>query len=261
MNNLQYFDQLQDVMVRSGQFVMQHFRNDYMVFEKHGFSIVTSVDIENEKFLKNELAKIVPQAGFLAEESGESGVVSLSGHSPNRAKPGDFMWVIDPIDGTRNFVKGIPHFCIMVALTYKDEPIVAAIYQPVTQELYYAEKGKGLWLQGKQIHFVDRLMASKSAIVVCSDTEYRHIKLKLKENKVQVSRRYFGSAGMDAIYLAVGNIDLVMFNNIAWWDVAAGMLLIQEAGGLICHYEKSAKRKDYGTLHAGNSLFFDDCSW
>ncbi len=249
MNNLQYFDQLQDVMVRSGQFVMQHFRNDYTVFEKHGSSLVTSVDIENEKFLKLELAKIVPAAGFLAEESGESGVLS------------DFVWVIDPIDGTRNFIKGIPHFCIMVALTYKDEPIVAAVYQPVTQELYYAEKGKGLWLNGNRIQFVDRLIATKSVIVVCPDADYRHIKLKLKEKNIQISKRYFGSAGMDAVYLAVGNIDLVMFNNIAWWDIAAGMLLIQEAGGLICHYEKSAENTVYGTLHAGNSLFFDDCSW
>ncbi len=249
MKNLHYFDQLQDVMIRSGQLVMQSFRGDYTIFEKQGSSLVTSVDLENEKFLKLELAKIVPAAGFLAEESGLSGAMS------------DLMWVIDPIDGTKNFIKGIPHFCIMVALTYKGEPIVAAIYHPVTNEFYYAEKGKGLWLQGSQIYFVDRLIATKSAMVVCSDGDYRRIKLKLKENNVQVSRRYFGSAGMDAIYLVGGNIDLMIFTNIAWWDVAAGMLLIQEAGGLVYHYEKSAEKKDYGTLHAGNSLLFDDYSW
>ena len=249
MNQLQYFDQLQDVMMRSGQLVMQQFRGNYEIFEKQGYSLVTSVDLENEKFLKLELAKIVPGAGFLAEESGISQSAS------------DLVWVIDPIDGTRNFVKGIPHFCIMVALTYKDEPIVAAIYQPATKEFYYAEKGKGLWLQGKRIQSIDRSMVIKSAIVVCSSADFSQIKLKLKENKIQVSRRYFGSAGIDAIYLAVGNIDFVIFRDIAWWDVAAGMLLIQEAGGLICHYEKSAIKNKYGTLKAGNKLFFDDCSW
>jgi myo-inositol-1(or 4)-monophosphatase len=249
MNNLQYFDQLQDLMIRSGQLVMQHFHGDYTVFEKNGSSIVTSIDIENEKFLKSELAKIVPHASFLAEESGVSEVTS------------DWMWVIDPIDGTRNFVKGIPHFCIMVALTYKDESIVAAIYQPVTKELYYAEKGKGLWLQGKRISCVDCLIKSKSALAVCSEIDLRSVKLKLKENNIQISRRYFGSAGIDAIYLAVGNIDLVIFSSIALWDVAAGMLLIQEAGGLICQYEKSSVKHNYGTLKAGNAVFFEDYSW
>lgn len=246
MNQLRYFDQLQDVMLRSGQLVMQKFRGDYKVFEKDGGSIVTAVDIENELFLKQELAKIVPEAGFCAEESGYPNVQS------------DLMWVIDPIDGTRNFIKGIPHFCIMVALTYKDEPIVAAIYQPITKELYYAEQGKGLWLHGTRIEFTDRSIEHNSAIIVCSQFDAQSIKLKLKENKIQISRRYFGSAGIDAIYLAIGSIDLIIFRNIAWWDIAAGMLFIQEAGGLVCRYKKSAVRNGYGTLKAGNRLFITD---
>ena len=246
MNQLRYFDQLQDVMIRSGQLVMQKFRGDYKVFEKDGGSIVTAVDIENEIFLKQELAKIVPDAGFCAEESGLSGEKS------------DLMWVIDPIDGTRNFVKGIPHFCIMVALTFRDKPIVAAIYQPITKELYYAEKGKGLWLHGTRIKFADRSIKHNAAIVACSQVDAQSIKLKLKENNIQISRRYFGSAGIDALYLAVGSIDLIIFRNIAWWDVAAGMLLILEAGGLICQYEKSDTKYGCGTLKAGNRLFFTD---
>ena len=247
MKQLQYYDQISDVMTRSGSLVMQYFRGDYTVFEKQG-SLVTTVDFENETFLKSELAKIVPQAGFLAEESGVSGASS------------DLMWVIDPLDGTKNFIKGIPHFCIMVALTYKDEPIVAALYQPVTKELYYAEKGKGLWLQTNRIKFVDRLIATQAALVVCSDADFEQAKLKLQENKIQISQRYFGSAGIDAIYLAVGNIDFVVFRDMGWWDIAAGMLLIQEAGKLLYNYEKSAVKNGYGTLKAGNSLFFDDCS-
>jgi len=240
---MQYFDQLQDVMIRSGQLVMQKFRGDYKVFEKNGCSLVTTVDIENENFLKQELSKIVSQAGFIAEES------------DNLESKSDFMWVIDPLDGTRNFVKGIPHFCIMVALTYKNEPIVSAIYQPVTKELYYAEKGKGLWLNGMQkIKFADRVIEHESAVIVCSEVDVRQIKMKLKENNIQISRRYFGSAGIDAIYLATGSIDLLIFRNIPWWDIAAGMLLIQESGGLICLYDESKEQNGYGTLKAGNSL-------
>src|SRR3989339_177409 len=212
MKYLQYYDQISNVMARSGDLVMQWFRGDYTVFEKQG-SFVTTVDFENELFLKS-----------------------------------DFMWVIDPLDGTRNFIKGIPHFCIMIALTYKDEPIVAAIYNPITKELYYAEKGKGLWLDGKQIQFINRLIETKSAIVVCSDIDVKFVRLKIKENKIQISRRYFGSAGIDAIYLATGSIDFVIFRDIAWWDVVAGMLLMQEAGKLVCNYEKTAQKNNYGTL-------------
>lgn len=233
-------------MIRSGQLVMQRFRkDDYEIFKKDGGSIVTTVDFENEQFLKSELAKIVEQAGFIAEES-----LLPVGDQP------DFMWVIDPLDGTKNFVKGIPHFCIMVALTYKDEPIAAAIYQPVTQELYYAEKGKGLWLHGSKIEFADRLKKNKTAIAVCSQVEMQELILKLKKTNIQISRRYFGSAGIDAIYLAVENIDFVILKDVAWWDVAAGMLLIREAGGRVCLYEKSLTKNSFGTLKAGNKLFF-----
>ena len=248
MHNLQYFDQLQDVMIRSGRLVMQYFGKDFQIFEKGHHSIVTAVDLENEQFLKDELAKIMPEAGFCAEESGLSGVQS------------DWIWVIDPLDGTKNFVKGIPHFCIMIALTYKDNPVLSAIYIPTTQQFYYAQEGKGAWLNGLRIESIDRSMKSKIAIVDCSVVDVQKIKLKLKENKIQISRRCFGSAGVDAVYLAPGAIDLMIFRDVAWWDVAAGMLLIQQAGGLICNYQKSVKKMGHGTLQAGNKLFFDDFS-
>jgi myo-inositol-1(or 4)-monophosphatase len=246
MNNVPYFDQLQDVMIRSGQLVMQYFKKDVAVFEKNSGSIVTAVDFENEKFLKDELAKIMPQAGFWAEESGITGAQA------------DWMWVIDPLDGTKNFVKGLPHFCIMVALTYKNDPIVSAIYIPVFHEFYYAHKNQGAWRNGVCIKFADRSIKHNVALVDCSVDDMRKIKLKLKENKIQISRRYFGSAGIDAVYLATGVIDLIAFCDIAWWDVAAGILLIQESGGLVSDYQKSVKKIGYGTLRAGNKLFFDD---
>ena len=242
MHNLQYFEQLQDVMLQSGQLLMQYFNTNCAVFEKDGYSIFTLADIENEKFLKSELVKIYPNAGFCAEESGYSQAQS------------DWMWVIDPLDGTKNFVKGIPHFCSMVALTYKNRVMVSAIYLPAMQQFYYAEQGKGLWLNGKKIEFVDRLIQQKFAIIDCN----AQIKLKLKENNLQISRRYFGSAGIDAVYLATGAIDLIAFQDIAWWDVAAGILIIQESRGLVCNYTKSLKKDGYGTLIAGNKIFFED---
>ncbi|MBP6870192.1 inositol monophosphatase [Candidatus Babeliales bacterium] len=244
VKELQYFEQIHDVMIRSGQLVMQRFGTDFEIFEKDGGSIVTSVDFENEQFLKLELAKIAPQASFFAEESGRSGQKS------------DFVWVIDAVDGTRNFIKGIPLFCIMIALTYKDEPVMSAIYQPVTKQLYYAEKGKGVWLQGKQIRFVDTLIQTKTGIVTCAQDDYPQIKLKFKEKNIQVSRRYFGSAGIDALFLVSGNIDFLIFRNANWWDVVPGMLMITEMEGLAYSYEKSSIKEYCGTFQAGNKLFF-----
>lgn len=232
-------------MIQSGQLVMQKFRSDFDIFEKQGTSLVTSVDLENEQFLQKELLKIVPDAGFIAEESG------------NSEKQSDFIWVIDPLDGTRNFVKGIPHFCIMVALMHKNDLIMAAIYQPTTHELYYAEKGKGLWLQGKQrIEFLDKNMQIQGAIAVCSDKQLKVLKLQMYNQGVYIAHRYFGSAGIDAIYVATGSVDFVMFEHVGWWDIAAGLLIIQEAGGLICQYTPSTEKPGYGTLKAGNQLFF-----
>lgn len=250
MDALQYFDQIRDVMIRSGKLVMQHFRSDFALFEKNNHGILTSVDIENEQLLLVELAKIVPHAGFLAEESGISGMQS------------DWMWVIDALDGTRNFAKGIPHFCIMVALTYRNVPVMSAIYQPVTQELYYAEAGKGTWLQDntgmRRIRFVDSLYKTKTAIVVCGQKEWPTIKAQCRKNGVNVSRRYFGSAGLDSIYLLHGYIDLLVINNSNWWDVVPGMLLTTEACGLEYRYETLQEHKYQGNLYAGNSLFFKE---
>lgn len=248
MAQLHYFDQIHPVMVESGRRVMQYFKSDISVFEKNkDTSLVSNVDLENEQFLKLKLAEIMPQAGFFAEESGIEQV-------------SDWMWVIDAIDGTRNFIKGLPHFCIMIALTYKNEPMMSAIYQPVTQELYYAEKGKGLWLQGvERIVFLDRLQVTKTGIIVCSqDQDYKQARLQLKLRNLQASRRYFGCAGLDAIYLIQGNIDLMILKNIDWWDVAAGMLCIAEAGGLQYQYHRLFKNQFKGDFYAGNSIFFED---
>ena len=98
MNDLHYYDQLYDLMKRSGHFVMSHFRRDIVIMNKGFYSIVTNVDLENERFLVEELRKIKPEAGFITEESP---VVSQ--------EQTEYTWVIDPLDGTKNFIKGIPH--------------------------------------------------------------------------------------------------------------------------------------------------------
>lgn len=245
MKQLQYFDQIEDVMVRSGQLVMQYFLQDIYIDDKTDGSLVTNVDIENEAFLRHELLRIMPDAGILAEESG----------SENEDR--DFIWVIDPLDGTRNFIKGIPHFCICVALTFRQEPIVAAVYNPVSRELYYAEKGYGVWLnRTRNIVVRDQFFEKTGVIVVLDEPELQYIQQEHVHKNIRISDRYFGCAGLDTVYVAMGYIDFVVFKNISWWDVAAGMLLIQEAGCLVDWHVTSFDTMIKGRFVAGHPSIF-----
>lgn len=246
---MQYFDQIEDVMVRSGQLVMHYFRQDVDIYCKADGSLATNVDIENEIFLQQELLRIMPDAGILAEESGVQN------------EDREYMWVIDPLDGTKNFIQGIPHFCICIALTFRGEPIVAAIYNPVTKDLYYAEKGLGTWLNGKHtIVIKDQNFENTGVLVVVEDHQLEHIKLQQELeigcNKLQISNRYFGCAGLDSVYIAAGYLNFIVFKNIAWWDVAAGMLLIEQAGGIVDWQVKSCDKSKRGRFIAGHPSIF-----
>lgn len=246
---MQYFDQIEDIMVRSGQLVMQYFRQDLEIYCKTGGSLATNVDIENEIFLEQELLRIMPDAGILAEESGP------------KNEDREYVWVIDPLDGTRNFMQGIPHFCICIALTFRGEPIVAAIYNPITKDLYYAEKGLGTWLNGKsKIAIQDQNFENTGVLVVVNNQQLKQIKLQQKLTKscqnLQISNRYFGSAGLDSVYVAAGYLNFIVFENIAWWDVAAGMLLIEQAGGMVDWKMKSSKKSIKGKFIAGHPSIF-----
>lgn len=246
---MQYFDQIENIMVRSGQLVMQYFRQDLEVYCKIDGSLATNVDIENEIFLQQELLRIMPDAGIVAEESG----------AQNEDR--EYMWVIDPLDGTKNFIQGIPHFCICIALTFRGEPIVGAIYNPITKDLYYAEKGLGAWLNGKnKIAIQDQNFENTGVLVVVDDLQLKHIKLQQELesgcNNLQISNRYFGCAGLDSVYVAAGYLNFIVFENIAWWDVAAGMLLIEQAGGMVDWKIKSSKKSISGRFIAGHPSIF-----
>lgn len=245
---MQYFDQLHDVMARSGQLVMQYFRQEIQISCKQDGSLVTNVDLENEKFLFQELAKIVPDAGFIAEESGCEN------------EQFDFMWVIDPLDGTKNFIKGIPYFCICVTLTLRGTPIVAAIYNPLTKDLYYAEKGCGSWLNGVQLVMQKNEVENKGILVVVDEHHLQQIKLQQEaqslSNRHHISNRNFGSAGLETAYIAAGYVDYMVFENAPWWDVAAGMLLIQESGGYASWHANPVDTMAKGTFVAGHPAMY-----
>lgn len=189
---------------------------------------VTEADLASEKYLIESLQQLIPQAAVLAEESGSAG-------------NNEYCWVIDPLDGTTNFAHGIPFFCVSVALTYQAKPIVGVVYQPLSDELFLAIEGKGAFLNGKQIR-VSTPLTIKTRMVVASSSYFQSTvwtKLVQKlsvEEKSSFSVRNFGSAALELTYLACGRIDGALFEGLCWWDVAAGYLLVLEAGGKVTDF-------------------------
>jgi myo-inositol-1(or 4)-monophosphatase len=198
--------------------------------EKNGAGIVTQADLESERFLIQELGKLLPEADFYAEESGVSG-------------DGEYRWVIDPLDGTTNFAHGLPHFCISVALTRHNHVVFGMIYQPVLDELFWAEEGKGAWLQETPLHVSVADELSKSFLVVVipySGFPYgeQFFQTMCAIAPRAYSFRHLGACALDLAYVAAGRLDGIFFAGLSWWDFAAGQLLIKEAGGRATDFEK-----------------------
>lgn len=192
---------------------------------------VTNLDKRSEEILYTDLKKARPDYGFLMEESGE--------------KPGggEYRWVIDPIDGTSNFIHAIPYVCISVALEKlvngKPEPVAAVTYSPILDELYVAEKGQGAFLNDKRRLQVsgrkdsDEIMLATSAPRKSrTDSEFTaslfsHI---TQQNYII---RTAGATALDLAYIAAGRYDGAWYNSCKRWDIAAGILLVRESGGMV----------------------------
>ncbi len=196
---------------------------------KSGFyDIVTNVDVEVEKIVKKSVLSAFPDDSILGEETG----TTESSASDRR------LWVIDPIDGTTNFSKGIPHSCVSIAVVEENEPRIAVVYDPFMGELFEATKGYGAKMNGDEIH-VSNISDLEQAVI---NTGYQYSAEKMREKvlkdyeaffgKVQAIR-VFGSAVLDQCYVAIGRIDAFWEYSLKPWDVAAGSLIAKEAGAVV----------------------------
>lgn len=197
------------------------------VSQKGPGDFVSSADLRVEKVLKAELEKARPSYGFIMEESG-----LLKGEDPNN------YWVIDPIDGTTNFLHGIPHFAVTVALKRGEEVIAGCTYDPVKDELFWAEKGLGAYLNDRRIRVSSRRLLQESLLVTGfpfgthGDPEVFKTVLGRVMPKVAGVRR-LGSAALDLAYVAAGRFEGYWESDIKPWDIAAGIILVKEAGGIV----------------------------
>ena len=212
-----------NIMIKAAEKASKSIIRDFGEVEKLQVSkkgprdFVTKTDKHVEKILIEELSKTKKNYSFLSEEVGSI---------ENKDK--DNIWIIDPIDGTTNFLHGIPHFAICVALESKKEIISGLIYDPIKDEMFYAEKNKGAYLNNQ------RLRVSKKNLIDECLFSSNHEGVKFSN----LNMRYSGCAALDLAYVASGRLDGFFHNKINIWDVAAGALLVEEAGGIVNNLDK-----------------------
>lgn len=210
---------------------------------------VSIADTKAEKTLVQELKRARPAYAFLLEESGD-----IPGEGDS-----DFRWIIDPLDGTTNFLHGLPHFAISIALTQGDQIIAAVVYQPLTDELFWAERGRGAYLNSQRLRVSGRRDLNQSVIATGIPFHGRGDHAMFLKEMTEVMPavagiRRFGAASLDLAYVAAGRFDGFWESNLAPWDIAAGILLVQEAGGSVTEFNNRARMMETGEILATNNL-------
>lgn len=232
----------------AGKILLEYFGETTSSY-KEDKTIVTEADYESEEYIINNLKKQFPDYSFLSEEAGRK-----EGES-------DYTWVIDPLDGTTNYSIGNPFFNVCIALCKGTEILTGVVYYPPQDELFYAEKGKGAYLNGEMIKVSDRDDIKESVHSFCHPGDEKTTRrmfeifqsMKLINSKV----RQIGSAALELSFVACGRLDSFMMLNINRWDVAAGALLVDEAAGQITDFEGDKFDLGSDDLLASNGKLHD----
>lgn len=209
---------------------------------------VSAADRKAENLIRVELLKARPDASFLMEESGRIDTDS------------DYKFIIDPLDGTNNFIHGLPHFCVSIALEHKDEVIAGVIYDPLRDEMFYAEKGMGSYMNDRRIRTSgrDRLADSLLAMTLAFGAlDKKHVDSLRTRKYIMICEqaagcRRSGSAALDLAYLSCGRLDGYYGVDLAPWDSAAGALILREAGGYMRYFNNGNHNSPKQTILASN---------
>ncbi len=216
----------------AGDVILRYYRKRFDVREKARSSLVTEADIKSEALIRKRLAKDFPSFSFLVEESGQS----------KGAIKNEPMWHVDPLDGTTNFVHGFPLFCVSIGLAIGHTPVAGVIYIPTLDETFHGAKGSGAFFNRRAMRVSRRKKISECLLT----TGFAYLKeeQKLAPEIERFERAHLearavrrpGAAAIDLAYVAAGIFDGFWERNLSSWDVCAGALLVQEAGGLVTNY-------------------------
>ena len=215
---------------------------------------VTSADKRTEKILVEELQKAHPEYGIVTEEAG---IINKS-NNKNR-------WIIDPIDGTFNFMNGIPQFAISIGYEEENEIKCGVIFNPILNEMFCAEKGNGAYLNNSRIRVSKKNKIKDALIVTGGPKGSSKIKDKIFSEYINVSNnvsnvRKFGSAALDMSYVACGRFDGYWQRELNYWDIAAGIIILKEAGGFVDFFEEDNNTPLKKNILASNSFIHKELS-
>lgn len=220
--------------------------SDLDIQAKHKDDLVTNVDRECEEVIINTLLKSYKDHSILGEESGVVG---------NRES--DYQWIIDPIDGTTNFVKGIPHVAVSIGLRYKGRAEVGVVFNPILNEMFTASRGNGASLNGKRIRVSNATSLDGTIIGTATPVRYRdrmqaflELFAKLTDNTADIRRS--GCASLDLCSVACGRLDGYLEQGLKPWDFSAGELIVREAGGIVTDFVGTTNYVKTGNILCGN---------
>lgn len=251
------YSPLMTVMIRAAEKASKGLLRDFneienlQVSRKGPGDFVTAADKRSEETIFNELKKARPDYSFMMEESGQI-----------KGEDRDHVWIIDPLDGTHNFMHGVPHWSISIALEQKGQVIAGLIYDCAKDELFTAEKGGGAWLRNRRLRVSGRNVLESCMINYgqpVGNNESRDLfykEVRAVSNVAMVRR--FASAALDLAYVAAGRIDGYFERHVKPWDVAAGCLLVKEAGGKVTSIENDDNPVYSGSLISGNLQVHSD---
>ncbi len=234
-----------DAAKKAGKLIMKYYGSKIIKNYKEDKSIVTDADLESEKIILDLIKKEFPDHAILSEESGYRGL-----------EDAEYLWCVDPLDGTTNFSMRNPFFNVSIALLRNKNPIMGVVYYPPQDEIFHAELGRGAYLNGKPIKVSTRDSMKASILTFCNsrDQEARirvgkiYAELKLTNNYV----RQIGSAALELCMVASGRVESFFMIGVRAWDVAAGWMMVKEAGGKTTDFDGNPFTIDSKNLLATN---------
>jgi myo-inositol-1(or 4)-monophosphatase len=233
----------------AGRIVRKYYGKTAVTY-KSDKSLVTEADSASEKIMKNILQKEFPDYPILSEETGLTGEES------------DYLWVVDPLDGTTNYAFQNPFYDISIALTHKGNPILGIVLYPPQNELFWAEKGKGAYLNKERITVSDTEKVDRAIVTFCHNSDQDSVRrminafseLKVKNNNV----RQLGAPALDLCYVACGRVDGFYMIGMHPWDVAAGAIILREAGGRVTDFSDHNFDLSSSDILGSNGRMHDD---
>lgn len=243
--------ELSSLCFGAGNILKRLFNRPHQIEIKPGAGIVTEADKQTEAYLIRQILRKFPNSSIITEETGE-----ISGGS-------ELLWVIDPLDGTSNYAHGFPWFCVSIGVLLEGKLVAGGIYHPLMEEFFFGEKGKGSFLNRKRLKVSRQKLLGKALLGTGFYYSKKkqlaeEIKIFHRLNELAAAVRRPGSAALDLACVASGRFDGFWERGLSSWDIAAGLLLVQEAGGKVTDYQGKSATLESRSITASNGRLHNE---